>query len=218
MSGSMRLTWTVQRRWPMKRLILIPLVLLAGLTAACGSAIDSFGYDWADPRPVTSAAGWTFGPCEGGGKAPLVCITVDGVWKGVIEHGSAPLDTFAEIPSGASGGEALDIVTAEYVESFRQDRSAGCADWEFVPANTESVTVAGSDGRVVGFALRRDGVVTEVSETRFAVIDDEIHWLTANALDPITACLVDPEVAAPTVAEWETLRPGFAALAAGSIF
>jgi hypothetical protein len=187
--------------------------------AACGSGSgDAVAFDWADPAPVELDGGLMVGPCGGGGEAPVACISRDGVDLALIEHGSAPLSTFPDVPAGAAAGEALEIITAGYLDSFGGDRAEGCPRWEFAPTGPEPATVAGAEGRVVGFALRRGGSRTELSESRFIISDDTVHWLTINLWDPATACLPDPERTATPVEDWELVAEVFVRVAAGSRF
>lgn len=189
------------------------------LASACGSdAGAEVVLDWTDPVPVEVEAGLVVGPCSGGGEAPIVCVSRDGIDLALIEHGSAPLSSFPEVPAGTGSGAALDIISAGYLDSFGADRAAGCPGWQFTATGPAAVPVAGSEGRAVGFALERDGRRTEQSESGFVIVGDTVHWLTINLWDPAAACLPDTERPTAPPQDWERLLGLFGRIAAGSRF
>jgi hypothetical protein len=200
----------IEVRW-----LLLALLVLAACGSGPGAAV---AFDWADPAPIELEGDLVVGPCAGGGEAPVACVSRDGIDLALIEHGSAPRSTFPGVPTGAGAGEALEIITAGYLDSFGGDRAAGCSRWDFVPTGPAAATVAGAEGRVVGFALERGGSRTELSESRFIISDDTVHWLTLNLWDPATACLPDAERPAASPADWEGIVAAFRQVAAGSRF
>lgn len=101
--------------------------------------------DWDEPTPTGLPGGWSLGPCEG--DAPLVCFSHDGVVQGSAEITSFPVDTLPGVAEALAEGEAaaLQVHARDYLETFRQDRTAGCgADYSYRPDPVRAMTAQGT--------------------------------------------------------------------------
>lgn len=193
------------------RYLLVGLVALALLTAACSSESEqAAGGDppgdappgssapdkpettlppitWESAGPPVFIAGYFISPCEGDG--PLLCIVKGDTQVGVVEIGGYPLATMHSIIDVVKGGQPSAILEAfvdDFYDAFEADRAMGCGDdyeLQLAPPKQASISF-GNAGVRYGFTGNFMDAATSEHVVSYAfVLRDHLVVISAAAHD-----------------------------------
>ena len=183
------------------------LLLALLVVSACGGGATS---TTATPAVTTTAAGTTtttavieswawgvdevdlgdgyfLGPCEGDANL-IACITKDGAVIGSAEHLEFPVDTFDVLDGVTDPVASIELIAADYVATFVEDRQATCPHLEFQAVAPAPVLVGGAPGLRYGFE-ELDGTDVVEKNTIYGVRADATIDLYGFAAIAEGACL-----------------------------
>lgn len=140
--------------------------------------------DW-DDRDMSVAldGGWTVTHCEG--DAPLLCVSRDGDFVGVLERFIADPFSYTTYDPAADDETNLRAIAADFIAVFEQDRASGCgADYGFEPIEPTTFDFGGNSGLAYGFqGVTASGMPSEYNLQYTTLSNGRLIFLVAAAYD-----------------------------------
>jgi hypothetical protein len=155
--------------------------------------------------------GYRLGPCSGDADQ-FACISRDGSPVGSAELLTLPVDTFPALNGVDDPMESIDVVAADFLQTFADDRETTCPSLEFAGLDAVPVTVAAAPGLQFGFEERAGESVVEKVVQYGVRIRGDIHLFNVTAIAPGACLAPEGELTDPGVLD--SILPGLdAALA-----
>lgn len=147
---------------------------------------DSLAVDWTGPFALSLANGWSVQDCEG--DRMDACIYDGDVMIGDVELLSGyPLDGGQR---GRDEATVLSELASGFLEHFREDRAAGCPDFEFVADGIRDTTIGGQPAKRAAFTLLdSDGQTVERVINHFTLEGDSYTIVNTDAYVTEGGCL-----------------------------
>lgn len=146
----------------------------------------SFAVDWTGSFALSLPNGWSVQDCEG--DRLDACVYDGDVMLGDVELLSGyPLD---ERQTGQAEATVLAELASGFLEHFREDRAAGCPDFDFVADDVRDATVGGQPAKRAAFSLLdSNGQVVERVINHFTLQGDSYAIVNTDAYATEGGCL-----------------------------
>jgi hypothetical protein len=125
--------------------------------------------------------GYSLGPCEGDANQ-IACIGKEGSVIGSAERLELPVDTFDILDGVDDPVESIEIIAADYLSTFAEDRQSTCPGLEFQELAPAPVVIAGGPGLRYGFEERDGGRVVEKNIIYGARVESTINLFNFSAI------------------------------------
>ena len=125
--------------------------------------------------------GYSLGPCEGDANL-IACITKDGAVIGLAEGLLLPVQGFAALDGVDDPVESIEIIAADYLSTFAEDRQSTCPHLEFQVLVPAAVSVGGDPGLRYGFEELDGAAVVEKNLIYGVRVEDSVNLYNFSAI------------------------------------
>jgi hypothetical protein len=152
------------------------------VTASSGSTTTraQAGWVWGIDS-VELGDGHSLGPCEGDANL-IACIAKDGEVIGSAEGLLLPVLGFDALDGVDDPVESIEIIAADYLSTFADDRQSTCPHLEFQELVSAAVSVGGNPGLRYGFEELDGAAVVEKNLIYGVRVDDSINLYNFSAI------------------------------------